>query len=75
MGVPELKNKILLQMDSADERILRIVTSVFENYFEGIENSDETINELLKVSEKEHEDGKTKSYESILNESKEKYFT
>ena len=32
MGLPELKNKILQQLDTADERVLRIVSSVFDNY-------------------------------------------
>jgi hypothetical protein len=32
MGVPELKHKIQLQLDLADERVLRIVSSVFDNY-------------------------------------------
>ena len=32
MGLPELKDKIRLQLDLADERVLRIVSSVFDNY-------------------------------------------
>jgi len=32
MGLPELKQKIQLQIEYADERLLRIVSSVFDNY-------------------------------------------
>ena len=32
MGVPELKQKIQMQIENADERVLRIVSSVFDNY-------------------------------------------
>jgi len=32
MGLPELKDKIRHQLDLADERVLRIVSSVFDNY-------------------------------------------
>lgn len=39
-----------------------------------ISNENETIKKLLEQSQKEYIDGKTESYETILNESKEKYF-
>lgn len=41
MGLPELRNKIQMQIENADERLLRIVSSVFDNYFNenSIENS------------------------------------
>jgi hypothetical protein len=74
MGLPELKHKIQLQIENADERVLRIVSSVFDNYYTEIETSEEKIKELLKISEKEYEEGKTESYDSILRETKEKYF-
>ncbi len=32
MGLPELKHKIQLQLEQADERLLRIVSSVFDSY-------------------------------------------
>ena len=32
MGLPELKQKIYNQIENADERILSIVSSVFDNY-------------------------------------------
>ncbi|KDN54484.1 hypothetical protein [Flavobacterium seoulense] len=34
MGVAELKHKIQMQIENADERLLRIVSSVFDNYLE-----------------------------------------
>jgi hypothetical protein len=32
MGLLELKHKIQMQIENADERLLRIVSSVFDNY-------------------------------------------
>lgn len=32
MGLPELKQKIQMQIENADERLLRIVSSVFDIY-------------------------------------------
>ena len=39
MGLPELKQKIQMQIENADERLLRIVSSVFDNYL----NEDEFV--------------------------------
>lgn len=36
MGLPELKHKIQLQLDLADERVLRIVSSLSDNYLNEI---------------------------------------
>ena len=75
MGLPELKTKIQLQVENADEKILRIVSSVFDTYyFNDNEISDAMIKELLEISEKEYKEGKSESYAMILKESKEKYF-
>lgn len=61
-------------MDFADEKILRIVSSVFDNYYNELETPEDAIKELLKLSEKEYKEGKTELFQNILNESKEKYF-
>jgi hypothetical protein len=37
MGLPELKQKIHNQVENADERILSIVSSVFDNYMTDLE--------------------------------------
>jgi hypothetical protein len=46
MGLPELKNKIQLQLENVDERILRIVSSVFDNYLNEIVSYDTNGNAL-----------------------------
>jgi hypothetical protein len=46
MGLPELKHKIQLQLDIADERVLRIVSSVFDNYLNEIVSYDADGNAL-----------------------------
>ena len=46
MGLPELKHKIQLQLDLADERVLRIVSSVFDNYLNEIVSYDTNGNDL-----------------------------
>ena len=40
MGLPELKDKIRNQLDLADERVLRIVSSVFDNYLNEVVSYD-----------------------------------
>lgn len=40
MGLPELKDKIRSQLDLADERVLRIVSSVFDNYLNEVVSYD-----------------------------------
>jgi hypothetical protein len=46
MGLPELKNKIQRQLDTADERVLRIVSSVFDNYLNEVVSYDTAGNPL-----------------------------
>lgn len=50
MGLPELKQKIQMQIENADERLLRIVSSVFDNYLnedELIETTDDQVSEPI----------------------------
>jgi len=50
MGLPELKQKIQMQIENADERLLRIVSSVFDNYLnedELIEATDDQVSEPI----------------------------
>ncbi|QZK91278.1 hypothetical protein K5V07_12555 [Flavobacterium sp. CHNK8] len=46
MGLPELKEKIQMQIENADERLLRIVSSVFDNYLNEIVSYDAKGNSL-----------------------------
>ena len=46
MGLPELKQKIQMQIENADERLLRIVSSVFDNYLNDIVSYDSKGNAL-----------------------------
>ncbi len=71
MELPELKNKVLMYIENADERLLNKVSDIFEN--EEIESK--TIKDLLTISENEYKLGKIHLYEDVLNESKKKYFT
>lgn len=48
MGLPELKQKIHNQVENADERILSIVSSVFDNYLtddEFVKNTKNVVSE------------------------------
>jgi len=74
MGLPELKNKIQQQVESADEKILKIVSSVFDNYYNDEGTTDVIINELLEISENDYIEGLTEPYTKILKESKAIYF-
>ncbi len=80
MGLPELKQKIQMQIENADERLLRIVSSVFDNYLnEGaIENTDpnsmtlqekKAIDEaLIQVANKQ-----TISHDLVMEETQKRY--
>jgi hypothetical protein len=46
MGLPELKDKIRNQLDLADEKVLRIVSSVFDNYLNEVVSYDAKGNSL-----------------------------
>ena len=74
MGLPELKNKIQQQVESADEKILKIVSSVFDNYYNDQGTTDAIINELLEISENDYKEGLTEPYTKIVKESKAIYF-
>jgi hypothetical protein len=73
MGAIELKEYIKMQLENADERVLRIVASVFDNYSRDISDDDREIVALLEESENEFNDGKVKKGISVINESREKY--
>ncbi|GGA64153.1 hypothetical protein GCM10008015_01320 [Flavobacterium palustre] len=50
MGLPELKQKIQMQIENADERLLRIVSSVFDNYLNEepiVETKNNTVDESI----------------------------
>jgi hypothetical protein len=51
MGLPELKQKIQMQIENSDERLLRIVSSVFDNYLDE-DASDNTMQNSMTLSEK-----------------------
>lgn len=76
MGLPELKQKIQLQIENADERLLRIVSSVFDNYL----NENETEN-LMSLQERKAIDEaliqvknkQTISNELVMKETKKRY--
>ena len=51
MGLPELKQKIQMQIENADERLLRIVSSVFDNYL-NVEIAEESALNQMKIQEK-----------------------
>jgi hypothetical protein len=46
MGLPELKDKIRNQLELADEKVLRIVSSVFDNYLNEVVSYDANGNSL-----------------------------
>lgn len=80
MGVPELKQKIQMQIENADERLLRIVSSVFDNYLDE-DAMDETTENPITVLEKEAIDKaliqvankETISHELVMEETKKRY--
>lgn len=66
MGTVELKKRITLYLENADERVLKIVNSVFENYYQqeqvafhpdGTPMSRKEYKEALDTAEKQIKDG------------------
>ncbi|MFZ4106405.1 hypothetical protein [Flavobacterium sp.] len=74
MGILELKNKIYQQIENSDEEILIHISKILEKNSADSVDSVSIIKQLLELSEKEYEEGKTETYLDILNESKSKYF-
>ena len=76
MGLPELKQKIQMQIESADERLLRIVSSVFDNYLNeneaensmSLQERDAIDEALFQVANKQ-----TISNEVVMEETKKRY--
>ena len=80
MGLPELKQKIQMQIENADERLLRIVSSVFDNYLNE-DSSDDTTQNSMTLSEKKAIDEaliqvankQTISHDLVMEETKKRY--
>ncbi len=80
MGLPELKLKIQMQIENADERLLRIVSSVFDNYLNE-DSSDSTIQNSMTLLEKKAIDEaliqvakqQTISHDLVMEETKKRY--
>ncbi len=52
MGLPELKQKIQMQIENADERLFRIVSSVFDNYLNEDLSDNKTLNSKTLLEKK-----------------------
>lgn len=80
MGLPELKQKIQMQIENADERLLRIVSSVFDNYLNE-DSSDDTTQNSMTLPEKKSIDEaliqvankQTISHDLVMEETKKRY--
>jgi hypothetical protein len=80
MGLPELKQKIQMQIENADERLLRIVSSVFDNYLNEEAADNSTVN-LMTLQEKKAIDEallqvankQTISHDLVMEETKKRY--
>ncbi len=80
MGLPELKQKIQLHIENADERLLRIVLSVFDNYLNE-EASDKTSQNSMTFLEKKAIDEaliqvanqQTIPHDLVMEETKKRY--
>lgn len=80
MGLPELKLKIQMQIENADERLLRIVSSVFDNYLNE-DSSDSTLQNSMTLLEKKAIDEaliqvanqQTIPHDLVMEETKKRY--
>ncbi len=80
MELQELKHKIQMQIENADERLLRIVSSVFDNYLDE-ETPDNTSQNSMTLLEKKAIDealiqvanNQTISHELVMEETQKRY--
>ncbi|WP_396602378.1 hypothetical protein [Algibacter sp. R77976] len=77
MGAVELKQIITQYLNTADEKVLKLVKAVFETYQEDKEdffdNLPKEVQELLKESKDDIKKGAFFTHEDVLDEFKEKY--
>lgn len=80
MGLPELKQKIQMQIENADERLLRIVSSVFDNYLNEDATDNTTLNSMALSEKKAIDEAliqvankQTISHELVMEETKKRY--
>lgn len=80
MGVPELKQKIQMQIENADERLLRIVSSVFDNYLNEDTSDNTTQNSMTLLEKKAIDEAliqvankQTIPHELVMEETQKRY--
>ena len=80
MGVSELKQKIQMQIENADERLLEIVSSVLDNYVNEPTSDYETLNSLTLQEKRaideallEVKNKQTIPHDLVMEETKKRY--
>jgi len=80
MGLPELKQKIQMQIENADERLLRIVSSVFDNYLNENVSDNTTLNSMTIPEKKAIDEAliqvankQTVSHDLVMEETQKRY--
>lgn len=74
IGAIELKELVKIKLENADERVLRIVDSVLNEYSKENEDNADEILLLLKESEKEYAKGNNNFFQEIIDRSRKKHF-
>jgi hypothetical protein len=69
MGLPELKNKVLLYIENADENQLAKVSDFIEFY----KKDDLLLKEAIEKAKLQVLNGETISHEKVIAESKKRY--
>ena len=80
MELSDLKQKIQRQLENADERLLRIVSSVFDNYLNEV-TSNTSVESSITLQEKKAidealiqvENKQTMPHDLVMKETKKKY--
>lgn len=70
MGLPELKNKILMQIENADEATLLKVSSIFDE-FNKVENKELT--EAIEKARLQIYNNETVSHQLVMEEARAKF--
>ena len=69
MGLPELKNKVLMYIENADERLLTKVLDFIDNH----KKDDLILKKAIEKAKVQILNGETISHEKVMEETKKRY--
>jgi hypothetical protein len=69
MGLPELKNKVLMYIENADEQFLTTVSNFIDNH----QKDDLKLKKAIEKAKAQVLNGETISHEKVMEETRKRY--